>query len=104
ERQWQAQLSGLSHLTSPFLNQIGAGRQGFINNDPELLSSLQAEFPAAERSRQGKIVDILCSWPSPSASAVLQQMAREPWAQERAILNLTLRFGRPELVTWADRS
>ena len=67
---------------------------------PEVLA---ARFTAAaNREEQRGWLDVACGWLTPAAVPAMLAMVSEPWARDRAALNLTARFGRPELQTWED--
>jgi hypothetical protein len=67
------------------------------------IAALQNKFATAESpAEKRKVLDTLCFWPTPAALVALQQIAEETWAQDRAILNLTLRFGQRDASTWED--
>jgi hypothetical protein len=73
-------------------------RQSVVTTDP---GELQKSFFATEnRQEKRKILDSLCFWPTPAALPALQAIAEETWAQDRAMLNLTLRFGQRRASTW----
>src|SRR5260221_3140343 len=68
-----------------------------------LLAALIERFRASKnRDEKAQILDLLCSWPTPANLEALREMTGETWAQDRAILNLTLRFGQPALSRWVD--
>jgi hypothetical protein len=68
---------------------------------PDLVAALQNRFATTEnRPDKRKILDALCFWPTPASLTALQSIANETWAQDRAILNLTLRFGQRGISTW----
>ena len=72
-------------------------------DEETLLNTLRDMFVAAKtRDDQREVLDLLCSWPTPGFWNSFP--ITEKWAQDRAILNLTLRFGHPELQTWPDWS
>ncbi|HXU76648.1 MAG TPA: hypothetical protein VN794_08765, partial [Methylomirabilota bacterium] len=67
------------------------------------LAALEKKFQAAEaRVEKQHILDAICSWPTPAALPALVALTQPVWARDRALLNLTLRFGRPALRTWPD--
>jgi len=69
----------------------------------ELLESLAARFNAADkREDQRRCLDLACGWMTPAAVPAILSMTREPWARDRAEINLTARFSRPELQTWEN--
>jgi hypothetical protein len=71
--------------------------------DDAILAALAARFnTSAERAEKARALDCVCRWMTPGAFPALREMTREPWAQDRALLNMTLRFGQPGLSTWAD--
>ncbi|MCX6875621.1 MAG: hypothetical protein NTW21_17710 [Verrucomicrobia bacterium] len=68
-----------------------------------LPESLAARFSAAEsRGEQRRLLDLACAWLTPATVPAIVAMVREPWSRDRASLNLSARFGRPELLTWED--
>jgi hypothetical protein len=65
------------------------------------LSALSARFAKSQDSAERRrLLDVACQWPTDGASPFLLDLVQEPWAQERASLILTLRFGQPSHVTW----
>jgi len=71
-----------------------------------LVSRLPASFRRADPARQRALLDLALSWPTAAMVPALLAIATEPWAQEHAMLVLTLRFGRlhgedwPRWVEW----
>jgi hypothetical protein len=73
-----------------------------LGGDP-VPESLATRFTAAaNREEQRGWLDMACGWLTPAAVPAILAMTSEPWARDRAGLNLTARFGRPELQTWED--
>jgi hypothetical protein len=73
-------------------------RQSIVTADP---ADLQKKFVATEnREEKRKILDSLCFWSTPAALTTLQAVTQETWAQDRAMLNLTLRFGQRGASSW----
>jgi hypothetical protein len=65
------------------------------------IAALQNRFTTTEsRTEKRKILDSLCFWPTPAALTALQAITEETWAQDRAMLNLTLRFGQRGASSW----
>jgi len=56
------------------------------------------QVPTLEERR--RLLDLLCSWPSDRVAPVLVDLELEPWAQERAAMILTLRFGHAIHTRW----
>ncbi|MGO8677948.1 MAG: hypothetical protein ACLQVX_19030 [Limisphaerales bacterium] len=70
-------------------------------DDDAILAALAARFKAtADRAEKTRILDCVCRWRTPGALPVLGEMTREPWARDRALLNMTLRFGQQALSSW----
>jgi len=68
-----------------------------------LLVALREKFSGTtNRDESAQILDLLCSWPTPANLEDLRQITGETWAQDRSILNLTLRFGHAALSRWVD--
>ena len=66
-------------------------------------ASPEGDFqPANTREEKARLLDAVCSSNSPAAFPVLREMTAENWARDRALLNLTLRFGQPNLLKWDD--
>jgi len=71
--------------------------------DDSILAALAARFnTTADRAQKAQILDCVCRWMTPEALPVLREMTREPWARDRALLNMTLRFGQPGLSSWEN--
>jgi hypothetical protein len=65
--------------------------------------TLAARFAAAEaRDEKARVVDLACCWMTPAAVPALGGMSSESWVRDRALWNLTLRFGNPGIETWED--
>jgi len=63
----------------------------------------EGDYEAANsREEKARLLDSVCSSNSPASFPVLREMTAESWARDRALLNLTLRFGQPNLVKWDD--
>lgn len=84
-----------------------AGR--VVKNMPEpgelesMPAALAARFAAAEsRDEKARLLDLACCWMTPASAPALQAMIAESWAEDRALWNLTLRFGNPGTGTWED--
>ena len=80
-----------------------------IENQPEprdLESTpgvLENRFAATQsRDEKAKLLDLACCWMTPDAVPALEAMCSEAWARDRALWNLTLRFGKPGTETWED--
>jgi len=73
-----------------------------VDLDPDLLfEQVKARFPQSPaRGEQQRLLDRVCAWPTQKVAALLVDLPMEPWAQERASLVLTLRFGQPAVTTW----
>jgi hypothetical protein len=72
-------------------------------DDGTVLAGLETRFATAQTTEEkAHILDALCSWPTPALFASLRTVAEEAWAQDRALLNLVLRFGQPDLKSWED--
>jgi len=70
-----------------------------------LVSRLPASFRRADAARQRVLLDLALAWPTAAMVPALLAIATEPWAQERALLVLTLRFGRvhgPDWRAWSS--
>jgi hypothetical protein len=66
-------------------------------------AALAARFAEAESHDEKTILlDLACCWMTPAAVPALEAMITEPWAEDRAVWNLTLRFGRPDNAKWED--
>ena len=66
-------------------------------------AALAARFAAAaSRDEKAGLLDLACGWMTPAAAPALEAMSAEAWAADRALWNLTLRFGKPENQTWED--
>jgi hypothetical protein len=67
-------------------------------------TTLGARLAAAQtREETRRLIDLAFQWPTDQGAAYLLQLPLDPWAQERAALLLTLRFGQPSgrpLGTW----
>src|SRR5439155_14662223 len=48
---------------------------------------------AATRQERQALLDLVCAWPAIGAAAFLPELVTERWAEDRAGLILTLRFG-----------
>ena len=65
------------------------------------LSALSARFAKSQDpAERRRLLDLACRWPTDRAASFLLDLVQEPWAQERASLILTLRFGQPSHSTW----
>jgi hypothetical protein len=65
-----------------------------------LLSRLPASFRRADAAHQRVLLDVALAWPTAALVPALLAIATEPWAQERAFLVLTLRFGPVHGPDW----
>ena len=65
-----------------------------------LLSRLPASFRRADAVHQRVLLDVALAWPTAALVPALLAIATEPWAQERAFLVLTLRFGPVHGPDW----
>ncbi len=67
-------------------------------------STVSARLAAAQtREERTRLLDLAFQWPTDQGAAYLLQLPQDSWAQERASLLLTLRFGQPSgrpLGTW----
>ncbi|MHC4815710.1 MAG: hypothetical protein ACYTFN_21775, partial [Planctomycetota bacterium] len=69
--------------------------------DADALTALEQEFEAASgRADQQQILDRALHWQSDAVCPVLSRMCRELWAQDRAAITLSLRFGQPMNQDW----
>ena len=70
--------------------------------DPEaVLEAIWARFHATQDPADRlRLLDLALAWPTRRLASVVLGMAREPWAQERAALILTLRFGKAYGLDW----
>ena len=96
-----------SELRQRWWEQLGHVLPGLPGSDAldgdALLESLAAGFNAtANREDQRWCLDVGCGWMTPAAVPQILSMTREPWACERAAINLTARFNQPELRTWEN--
>src|SRR6185295_18872320 len=68
------------------------------------LGALVTEFeaPGADPGRRRRALDLALTWPTDRAIGVLLALCTEAWAQERAALVLTLRFGRAHGPDWSS--
>ena len=65
------------------------------------LEKLKARFAQSQtREERRRLLDRACLWPNDQAAAVLLDLALEPWAEDRAGLILSLRFGQPTHTSW----
>jgi hypothetical protein len=65
--------------------------------------TLAARFAATEsRDEKARLLDLACCWMTPAAVPAFDAMVSESWARDRALWNLTLRFGESGIVTWED--
>ncbi|NLF38002.1 hypothetical protein GX586_01065 [bacterium] len=80
---------------------IGALAALSARNDRGALGAAQAAFASTtDRAARAAILDVLCTWPTWRMACVLPGLATEPWAQLRAAVLLTLRFGAPPDARW----
>ena len=95
EKAWPVDLPGRDAVLAYLKNRVAPATE--VNS----VDTLQNKFAAAEnRQEKRKILDSLCFWPTPAGLNALQSIAKETWAQDRAMLNLTLRFGPRAANTW----
>jgi hypothetical protein len=66
-----------------------------------LTAAASPEGTPPDREEQQKVLDLLCTWPTPRVAGVLLDTVREPWAERRASRILTCRFGKPAIRDWA---
>jgi hypothetical protein len=70
--------------------------------DPEAV--LEAAWSRFHQSQDGaerlRLLDLALSWPTQRMASLVLGMTSEPWAQERAALVLTLRFGKVYGQDW----
>ena len=100
EKSWPADLPGRGAVLAHIRNLI-AGSQSSATSTEGSPVVLQNRFAVADtRAEKRKILDSLCFWPTPESFIALQTIATETWAQDRAMLNLTLRFGQRGARTW----
>jgi len=72
-------------------------------DEEALLATLRSRFAAASnRDEQARLIDCACGWLTPAVAPALREMRAQAWAQDRVMLNLTLRFGEPVLHTGDD--
>lgn len=71
--------------------------------DEELfLEALASRALAAESlEERQRLLDRVATWPTDSAAPVLPKICNSAWAQDRANLILTLRFGEPHINDWS---
>jgi len=86
---WLAQAGRVIHDLSPA-------------DDPDAADgTLAARFAAAgNRGAKARLLDLACCWMTPDTVPALLEMTGDPWAQDRVIWNLTLRFGLPSWENW----
>ncbi len=102
-------LAQLEERRGAFLRKWLEQARRVVNNTPEqdelesAPAALAARFAAAEsRDEKAGLLDLACCWMTPAAAPALEAMSAEAWAADRALWNLTLRFGKPENQTWED--
>jgi len=65
------------------------------------LAALSSRFTQSQDSAERRrLLDLACRWPTDRAASFLLDLVQEPWAQQRASMILTLRFGQPSHATW----
>ena len=111
---WASNLPGRERVLSELDNWRDAYQKNWhqqaarvIKNPPselELLPAVMAaRFAAAEqRGERERLLDTACCWMSPAIVPALTAMTQDAWAKDRAMWNLTLRFGQPQLAVWGD--
>ena len=113
---WADDLPGREQVSAKLEERRGVFRQKWleqarrvVNNTPEpdelesAPAALAARFAAAaSRDEKAGLLDLACCWMTPAAAPALEAMSAEAWAADRALWNLTLRFGKPENQTWED--
>jgi len=102
ERSWPTDMPGRDAVLAHLKHQA-ARVQSTSKQTDEDLASLQSKFASTEnRGEKRRIIDSLCFWPTPAAFLSLQSIATEAWTQDRAMLDLTLRFGQRGASTWEN--
>src|SRR5262245_9020398 len=71
------------------------------DDEDAFLEGLRDAFrAAADAAQRRRLLDRVLLWPTVRAARVLPDLGTEPWAQERASLVLTLRFGQKHGARW----
>jgi hypothetical protein len=120
---WHHLLPGWDNISGPLKKLLAARKNSSkqalkiaLQNAPEtpspdideagLLKLINQEFhnAATSRRRQSDLLDLALSLPCDAVAEALPALCTDSWAQERAMLLLTLRFGRTDLQDWATWS
>lgn len=101
---WIQQWGGC--LRSRPLTQTGETQAMPAELDNEaLLSALKSQWAVASREEKARLLDGACAWITPDVVPTLREMTAAEDAdleRDRAMLNLTLRFGEATLTTWGS--
>lgn len=69
-------------------------------DDLILLQEIETHYCQAAPSNKRRFLDLLCAWPTVRAIPFIERVATTPWAQERAALVFTVRFGERFNADW----
>jgi hypothetical protein len=94
EQAWPADMPGRDAALRHLRQCVSQTRE----DHPDI--SRETSFTALSPTEKAGFLDSLCAWATPAQAEAIREAAIEPWARERAMLILTMRFGQPALLTW----